>query len=45
MEQGVAAKSTEPDAISEKVWHGESLSKAFVSPAVAGGISVSLLST
>jgi len=45
MEQGDAAKSTQPDAISEKVWHGESLSKAFVSSALAGGLSLSPLPT
>jgi hypothetical protein len=45
MEQGDATKSAQSDAISEKVWHGESLSETFVSLALAGGLSVSPLPT
>ena len=43
MEQGDATESPQPDAISEKVWHRESLSKAFVPVALARGLSVSPL--
>jgi hypothetical protein len=35
MEQGNTTESTQPDAISETVWHRESLPKAIVSPALA----------
>jgi len=41
MEQSDATKSPQPDASSEKVWHGESLSETFVSPALARGLSLS----
>jgi hypothetical protein len=35
MEQGDATESPQPDAISETVWHRESLPKAPLSPALA----------
>jgi len=35
MEQGDATESTQPDAISETVWHRESLPKAIVPLALA----------
>jgi hypothetical protein len=43
MEPGDATESPQFDAISEKVWHGESLPEAFVWFALAGGVSVSPL--
>jgi len=45
MEHGDATESPQPDAISEKVRYGESLSETFVSPAVARGLSLSSLPT
>jgi hypothetical protein len=41
--KGDAAKESEPDAISEEVWHRESLSEAPLSVALAPGLSVSPL--
>jgi len=35
MEQGNATESTQPDGISETVWHRESPQKAIVLPALA----------
>lgn len=43
MEQGDATRTPQSDGISEKIWHRESLSKTFVTPALAGKISLSHL--